>query len=117
MKNARPANYETSADLTFGILPSQKKSGKFFGTKNPRQLRVLVLLLKRSMRREDIDRVAGCSNGPDLIADLRRRGLDIPCTRIDAFDRDGRPCRPGVYHLTDSDRRSLYKWLKERWRK
>lgn len=114
MKNARPAINETSADLTIGILPSVANYGNFLGTNNPRHLRVIHWLLTRSMRREHIDQIAFCSNGPDLIAELRRRGLEIPCTRIDAFDHDGKPCRPGVYHLTDADKRKLYRWFRQR---
>lgn len=87
---------------------------KFHGTDNPRHLRVLAALLRRSMRREHVDSEAGAANGPDLIAEIRRRGLDIPCTRIDALDRDGRPCRPGVYHLTPRDHRLVHRWLRER---
>lgn len=85
----------------------------FPGTINPRHIRVLLQLRIRSMRREDVDKVACCSNGPDLIAQLRRLALEIPCTRVPAFDRDGRPCFPGVYHLTLADRRKLNKWFKQ----
>ena len=73
---------------------------KFTGTDNPRHLRVIHAALRRSLPREQVDREAGCSNGPELIAELRRRGLEFPCVRIEAFDRDGKPCRPGVYNLT-----------------
>lgn len=86
----------------------------FRGTGNPRHLRVLALLLARPARREEIDRAAGASNGPDLIANLRALGLDAPCTRIEAIDRDGRECRPGVYRLTGGDRRRLADWLRGR---
>ncbi|WP_227871519.1 hypothetical protein [Novimethylophilus kurashikiensis] len=70
--------------------------------------------MTRPQRREHLDHVAGCSNGPELVAELRRRGLNLPCTRIDAIDRDGRPCKPGVYHLSNSDRRKIAEWLKTR---
>jgi hypothetical protein len=89
-------------------------TAKFAGTDNVRHLRVIAALLRRPMRREHVDAEAGCSNGPDLIAELRRRGLEIPCSRIEAFDRDGLPCRPGVYHLTPRDRRLVHRWLRER---
>jgi hypothetical protein len=64
----------------------------------------------RSQTREAIDRAAGCSNGPELIAELRRRPLDVPCTRVVAYDRDGREVLRGVYHLTNADRRKLARW-------
>ena len=59
------------------------------------------------MPRESLDREAGCSNSPELVAELRRCGLDVPCERISFIDRDGRKCRPGVYSLTASDRRKI----------
>lgn len=95
-------------------MKKRPEQAKFSGTSNVRHLRVLAAALKRSMPREQVDRVAGASNGPELIAELRRRGLEFPCTRIDALDRDGRPCKPGVYHLTRADRRKLDAWLKGR---
>lgn len=84
---------------------------KFSGTSNPRHLRAIDALLRRSMPREHLDTAAGCSNGPELVAELRRRGLDVPCTRVEAIDRDGRACKPGVYHFTTSDRRKIRRWL------
>lgn len=85
-----------------------------FYTDNPRHLRALALLLQRPARREELDARAGCSNAPELVAELRRRGLEAPCERVPAFDRDGRPCRPGVYHLTGKDRRKVWRFLKSR---
>ncbi len=46
-------------------------SAKFLGTDNPRELRVIQALLTRPRRREDVDAIAGASNGPDLISNLR----------------------------------------------
>ena len=103
MKNARPTEVKASA------LEQRQ-----FYTDNPRHQRVLALLLQRPARREEIDRAAGCSNGPELIAELRRRGLDAPCERVPALDRDGRACRPGVYHLTEADRRKVARWMYSR---
>ena len=87
---------------------------RFTGTDNPRQLRAIAALLRRPMPRESLDHEAGCSNAPELMAELRRRGLDAPCERISFIDRDGKPCRPGVYSLTISDRRKIYAWLAKR---
>jgi len=97
--NSQPAKLDT------------KNTAHFTGTNNPRQLRIIPALMARPRRREDVDSIAGCSNGPELIAELRRRGLDIPCKRITFIDRDGYPCRPGIYSLTASDRRKIYTWL------
>jgi hypothetical protein len=85
-----------------------------FRTHSPRRLRALAALLVRSQNREALDRAAGCSNGPDLIAELRRRGLSIPCDRVPVIDRDGQEVRIGVYHLTASDRRKVAKMIRQR---
>lgn len=90
--------------------PEQAK----FSTDNPRHLRAIPALLRRPMPRESLDKEVGCSNSPELVAELRRRGLEIPCERIKFIDRDGNPCRPGVYHLTDADRRKLHRWIASR---
>ena len=85
-----------------------------FYTDNPRHCRALALLLQRPAKREELDRAAGCSNGPELVAELRRRGLELPCERVDAIDRDGRHCKPGIYSLTNKDRRRINAWLRRR---
>lgn len=87
---------------------------KFTGTDNPRHLRVIHALMLRARRREEIDSIAGASNGPDLIADLRRRGLHAPCQRTPAIDRDGYPIKFGIYELDDDDRRAVNVWLRKR---
>jgi hypothetical protein len=93
---------------------SKKHTCKFIGTDNPRHLRAIAALLRRPMPRENLDTEAGCSNGPELVAELRRRGLEVPCHRINFIDRDGFICRPGVYLLTDADRRKLHQWMAKR---
>lgn len=86
-------------------------TGRFIGTDNPRHLRAIPALLIRPLPREHGDRAAGCANFPDLIAELRRRGLEIPCERVPDRDRDGKPIKRGVYHLTADDRRKLIRWM------
>lgn len=86
------------------------KPARFQGTDNPRHFRAIAALLRRPMPRESLDKEAGASNGPELVAELRRRGLEVPCERIRFIDRDGYPCRPGVYSFTASDRRKFYAW-------
>lgn len=100
MKRPTPHKAESSA----------LESRKFTGTDNPRHLRVIHVLLARPVAREQLDEVAGASNSPELVAELRRRGLDVPCKRINFIDRDGKPCRPGVYSLTLKDRRLIWAW-------
>jgi hypothetical protein len=103
------------AELTLGATKdcTANANTKFTGTDNPRHLRVIHSLEIRARKREEIDRIGGASNGPELIAELRRRGLDIPCDRVPAIDRDGLPARPGIYSLTDDDRRKLKLWKKK----
>ena len=110
MKNARPPEREPSAREQ----GDSKSAPSFIGTDNPRHLRVLQAVSVRPIPREQLDALAGCSNGPDLIAELRRRGLQMPCTRTKRKDRDLFDCWPGVYHLTDQDRRKLNAWKRER---
>ncbi len=89
-------------------------SARFLGTDDPRQLRVLDALRTKPQPREAIDTIAGVSNGPDVVMDLRTRGLDIPCERVTVIDRDGKPRRPGIYSLTQEDRRLVHAWLATR---
>lgn len=93
---------------------SAHEAGKFAGTENPRHLRAIHALLRRPMPREHLDREAGCSNGPELIAELRRRGLSAPCDRTPVIDRDGREVKRGIYRFTSVDRRKLNRWLLQR---
>lgn len=109
MKNARPINDKAGAPGTGASIVA-----RFIGTDNPRHLRVIQALTVRPVPREEIDRVAGCSNGPQLVADLRALGLEVPCTRTKQLDRDLFACWPGVYHLTERDRCRLTAWKRKR---
>ena len=91
-----------------------KNSRKFVGTDNPRHLRVIQSAMIRSRRREEIDRIAGASNGPELIAELRRRGLRFHCQLTPGIDRDGYAIKFGVYELDDADRRAINDWQRKR---
>lgn len=103
--------FDSSAVTNCITRPPRKK---FIGTTNPRHLRVLTALFRNSLPRETVDAIAGCSNGPELIAELRRRGLQTPCTLIPVVDRDGRLVERGVYHFTASDRRKVRQWIATR---
>ncbi len=110
MKTPDPSKPESSA-------PNKRDftaTGRFSGTDNPRHLRVIQALMTRPLPRDQLDSVAGASNGPDLVAELRRRGLEAPCTRTKKKDRDLFDCWPGVYHFTQSDRRRVNYWLTHR---
>jgi hypothetical protein len=86
----------------------------FKGTDNPRHLRVIQALLTRPRTREQIDAIAGASNGPELIAELRRRGLACPCERVPVLDKDGLEVKRGIYYLLPMDRRLIFAWIKRR---
>ena len=70
-----------------------------------RQERVVKALVTRRdwIWREEIDKIAGASNGPEIIRQLRHHhGIEIDMVKVEKIDRDGRPCKPGKYKITDS---------------
>ena len=67
---------------------------------SPRKRRLLKALLNGPVYREAADRVAGASNSPELIRQLKNdHGLHITTHRPVHTDRDGRITRPGLYVL------------------
>ncbi|WP_338413820.1 hypothetical protein [uncultured Sphaerotilus sp.] len=91
---------QTGADATAGDQRQQLPA-----ILTPRARRILLALLVRDRTREEIDRAAGASNGPDEVLRIRQRfGLAIPCTRKGSKDRDGQKVEIGVYRLTEDDR-------------
>jgi len=106
---AKPDLFPQPEPAEHSTAPAQ-----FSGTDNPRHLRVIHSLLLRARKREEIDSIAGASNGPELIAELRRRGLRAKCRRTPGIDRDGRPVKFGVYEFDDGDRRAIAAWLRIR---
>jgi hypothetical protein len=95
--------------------PNRKKiPSRFSGTDNPRHLRAIRALQIGPRAREAVDRISGASNGPELISELRRRGLQILCEMTPCSDRDGREVKRGVYYFTEQDRREIRRWLKNR---
>ena len=82
--------------------PTQRQHGQPL---TPRRRRLLLALLAGQRTREEIDRIAGASNGPDEILNLRQQfALSILCQRQKSRDRDGHPVQVGIYRLTDADR-------------
>jgi hypothetical protein len=106
--NSQPAKTHTKRKTDFS------PQSRFAGTDNARHLRVIQALMTRPLPREQLDSVAGASNGPELVAELRRRGLELECTRTKKKDRDLFDCWPGVYHFTQQDRRRVIQWLAKR---
>lgn len=113
MKKA-PAPTKTQGAFKHNEPPKSSKPAHFLGTENPRHLRVIMALLVRPRPREEIDRIAGASNGPALMSDMRDLGLDTPCSKTPCIDRDGFEVKRGIYHFTDQDKRLVRAWLKRR---
>lgn len=113
MKKA-PAPTKTQGAFENSEQPKSNKPAYFLGTENPRHLRAIMAFLVRPRPREELDRIAGCSNGPELVAELRRRGLEVKCPRTPCIDRDGFEVKRGIYHFTDHDKRLIRAWLKRR---
>lgn len=87
---------------------------RFAGAVTPRQLRALRRLLDGPCKREELDCAAGCSNSPALVAELRQRGLTIPCDMARGNDRDGHEIRFGVYSLSQPDAEAVRTWFGQR---
>ncbi len=110
MNKKTPATTEAMTSATHSaIVPDQHQGDKTIHL-TPRQSRALALLMPGHwVARETFDREVGASNGPDLIQQLRRKlghGA-IETQHFDVIDRDGKPCRPGRYRLTDEGRERL----------
>lgn len=110
MKNAQPRNAELSAPSN-GVNATTTPAAISL---TARQSRVLHALEGTAgwITREAVDRIAGASNGPEVIRQLRDRfdlskHLHLVCERVQAFDRDGLPCNPGRYRLTPEGRAKL----------
>lgn len=94
-----------------GIVPcsaSQEQPGASAplpSIRSPRQRRVLLALLAGPQTREQLDRVAGASNAPDVVMKLRRRfGLSLPCALGRVRDLDGHTVERGIYAMTNRDK-------------
>lgn len=77
-----------------------------------REQRAINALSNGAVMRENLDFIAGCSNSPELVAGLRRKGLSVPCERVERFDKDGNSCWPGRYSFTLEDRQIVSEWSK-----
>ena len=82
----------------------QRHPAKFDGAHSPREFRFLQTVLHRHMTREELDAVSGASNGPEIINQLRSRGLELPCFKLGTMDRDGAWVYRGLYALSHKDR-------------
>lgn len=90
-------------------------ASRFYGPSNPRQARVLdALLTGARLTNNDVRRIAGCLNGPDVIDRLRDQGLcdvtELAMDWIKTIDRDGRHVRYGEYYLTPKGLAKVQDW-------
>lgn len=98
---------------TVNVNQNITATASFSGTTNPRALRALNALLKGPVPREALDKIAGCSNGPALVASLRTKGLGnigLACTMVPMRDRDGNLVKRGVYTLSPAGLRAVVAW-------
>jgi hypothetical protein len=106
-RKKKPEQPDMLADISsLSQFPRRKprQPAKFDGVRNPREFRFLQTVLHRHMTREEVDTVAGASNGPEIVNQLRSRGLEIPCYRLGTMDRDGIWVYRGLYALSGKDR-------------
>ena len=66
-----------------------------------------MLLNRKEATRSDLEPSCGTTYVPNYIKAFRDAGLVIPCEMRNGINRDGKPCRYGVYSLTDTDREIL----------
>lgn len=112
MKTPGPTKAEPSAPNSANSTAEDKKNARL----TPRQSRLLEALMASQgwTSREKVDGIAGASNGPQVILELRRKvtGYDgIEMQKADATDRDGKACKPGRYRLSTQGRQRAAEWL------
>ena len=76
---------------------------------SPRLRRTIDALVTRypfgGVSREELDRISGSSNGPDIVYQLRQKYIGddgVISQKIAGFDRDGQPCKVGYYSLSEA---------------
>lgn len=89
-------------------------SAQLTGIKTPRQFRVVMALLNGPKSRERIDRIAGASNGPEIVRQLRANGICINCELVPHINCDSKLGKHGVYYLPATQKRTLRRWLSQK---
>lgn len=88
---------------------------RFIGAPTLRQSLVLRALIKKPQSRESLDRIASVSNAPEIVSQLRRRGLGskhLQCHRQCHTDKFGQPGWHGLYMLTQMGKLAAISALK-----
>ncbi|MBC7435072.1 MAG: hypothetical protein H7332_03265 [Bdellovibrionales bacterium] len=77
----------------------------------PKQIRVCQAFMRmKPIWREQVDQISGASNGPEIMSQLKRKGLQWTCAKQRKIDRDGNPCEPGLYTVTPEGIATLRRW-------
>ncbi len=99
-------NKRKAAPLQSSLSTQAGDSSKTKRKLSNRQRRALRVLLDSSAKVTVKTLIAEthANNAPELIASLRRKGLEIPCEKRAFTTVDGEPGKLGFYELTESDR-------------
>lgn len=84
--------------------PTQRHDTTINRALSPRQRRLLSALLSGPVTTAEARSISGASNAPACVQTLRERGLSIETRMLEGSDRDGKPCKIGMYHLAKSSR-------------
>ncbi|MCO1333085.1 hypothetical protein MO867_01910 [Microbulbifer sp. OS29] len=102
-----PDTQDKPSNINNNTQAAKHSTRKIRRALSPRQARALETLLAGPCSREKLDRVTGASNGPNVIMQLRKRGISIQCRMEGHIDRDGIAGQHGVYWLPDSERQRI----------
>lgn len=106
--SALPAclNKRKAAPLQASLSPQAGDCSKPKGSLSSRQRQALRLLLdaRGQVTVRLLIAETHVNNAPELIASLRRKGLEIPCEKREFTTADGEPGKFGFYELTKCDR-------------
>ena len=83
-----------------------------------RLIRLAKALTKGPVTREEVDRIAPSSNGPDYVFRLRRLlKVALPCHRIPSNNKHGERSWYGVYTASQDDVKKLVEFIEHYLRK
>lgn len=73
---------------------------------------LLALVARVGVSREQADRLAHASNSPDLVFQLRKRGVPIQTRFAKTTNLDGESVRYGIYFLDANDKTVARQYLR-----
>lgn len=77
-----------------------------------RQYRLILAILETARGTNDLIRIIGANNVPDVVMRLRRKGWIIHTKLVTVSDRDGRKVEAGTYKLDNSQFEQAKEFLK-----